>query len=280
MSTILKSLRKLEEEKRTHEKKLNLRDLMIREDRRPPIQSVLNGNPRRWGSGLLLIGTGLAVAVFMFMLMMPAGKTASTTTVPQSGERTAQAASQSSAAKQTGPKLAGVPLSSIPDYSPKKAPAKMEAARPAPAPMKETAPPANPEPATAPAPTAASVAEEPVPQPIPQQEAAESAPADQEIIAALEQVPAQKRTAMEPSPTLPIIRPLSSEEIIPGLKLKGIVFFGEGSEENYLFFTLPGLSIHRLKVGETVMEAKLIEIHPGLAVFDYEGRRVELRVGG
>lgn len=279
MSTILKSLRKLEEEKRTHEKKLNLRDLMIREDRRPPIQSVLNGNPRRWGSGLLLIGTGLAVAVFMFMLMMPAGKTASTTTVPQSGERTAKAASQSSAAKQTGPKLAGVPLSSIPDYSPKKAPAKMEAARPAPTPVKEAAPPANPEPATAPAPTAASVAE-PVPQPVLQEETAESAPADQEIIAALEQVPTQKRTAMEPAPTLPVIRPLGSEEIIPGLKLKGIVFFGEGSEENYLFFTLPGLSIHRLKVGETVMEAKLIEIHPGLAVFDYEGQRVELRVGG
>lgn len=84
---------------------------------------------------------------------------------------------------------------------------------------------------------------------------------------------------MAPAPATTVTRPVMAEEIIPGLKLKGIVFFGEDSKENYLFFTLPGMSIHRLKVGETVEDAKLIAIHPGVAVFEYQGRDVELRVG-
>ncbi len=273
MSTILKSLRKLEEEKRGLERKLNLKDLMIREEKQPRLQTSMRQSSRHWWGGALFIGAGLAIAGFMITLMLPAGKT-STPSGVQGGEGPQASVPVAPGVESKTQALGGVPLSSIPDYShrrPKLNPPFIPRDEP-----RATVPePVEPVPAST-APTAV-VVPGPESEPDPGKPAPQNA--DEQIISAFGQVPAQQRRTLEPSPPPVIIRPAQLEEVIPGFKLKGIVYFSEGSDENYLFFTLPGMSIHRLKVGETVMDARLIEIHPGLAIFDYNNQRVELRVG-
>lgn len=276
MSTILKSLRKLEEEKKNTDKKLNLKEMMIREDARPPVRNAVAGDSRHWWTGLGLLLAGFAVAAFMAFLLWPADKSPDNS--PASKSNPAQALTPSD---ESSSPLGGVPLSSIPDFTqrpPMEDEGVIEEFF-----VEEEPPPAIDEPfdieSNEPAieDVIAPVTEtlkkpEPVIKAKPE--------ANDEIVTALEKVPTQTRSTMEPTPSIPEIIPLESPgETIEGLKLKGIIFYGEGNPENYLLFSYPGMSIHRLQVGQSIAEAKLIEIHPGLAVFEYEGRQIQLKVG-
>ncbi len=276
MSTILKSLRKLEEEKKRIDKKLNLKEMMIREDARPPVSQGVMGKPRHWWAGLGLLLAGLAVAGITAILLWP--------DCNQSTEKNSrQAASNDNKAPRTTendvPKtLGGVPLSSIPDFT-QRAPREDEGAIEEyfieEEPLALESPAVGEEPAVIEPVKTPAVIVETKPEPV-----IDHAPgANDQIINALDQVPTQTRTTLKPSPTLPVIISTESGETIEGLKLKGIIFYGEGSAENYLLFSYPGMSIHRLKVGESIAEAKLLEIHPGLAVFEYQGKHVKLKVG-
>lgn len=270
MSTILKSLRKLEEEKKAHDKKLNLKQMMIREEGRPPVRENPSGRPRHWWTGLGLLLAGFGVAGFMAFLLWPVKNSTDKAEAPITNSQ--QNPNQSGDLSKP---LGGVPLSSIPDFT-ERFPVEDEDVieeffvEEEPAPVLEE-PIATEKP---PEPIALEL-------PVPALEPATTPPleANDQIVEALGQVPTQTRTTLEPTPNIPEIIPLESGESIEGLKLKGIIFYGEGNPENYLLFSYPGMSIHRLKVGETIAEAKLIEIHPGLAVFEFEGRQIEQKVG-
>ena len=269
MSTILKSLRKLEEEKKAHEKKLNLKQMMIREDGRPPVREEVSGHSRNWWTGLGLLLAGFGVAGFMAFLLWPAKNP-----VDKAQDPSANSQQNPTQAGDLSKPLGGVPLSSIPDFT-ERFPIEDEEVieeffveeEPAPA-LEEPVAIEPPEPV-------AVVQPQPVTKPV----ATLQPEANDQIVSALDSVPTQTRTTLEPSPSIPEIIPLDSGESIEGLKLKGIIFYGEGSAENYLLFSYPGMSIHRLQVGQSIAEAKLIEIHPGLAVFEYEGRQIKLKVG-
>ncbi len=277
MSTILKSLRKLEEEKKRPDKKLNLKEMMIREDGRPPVDEQVMGKPGHWWTGLTLLLTGLAIAGFMAFLLWPAEK------IPAEKNISAQASTKSGMPGKTtspvNPKtLGGVPLSSIPDFT-QRGSRELDGVIEDTFIEEELSSGIETEIAIAPAvsvevpePVTVVVSEsEPAPPMKPE--------ANEQIIEALGQVPAQTRSTLDPTPEKLTFLPPESGESIEGLKLKGIIFFGEGSAENYLLFSYPGMSIHRLKVGESIANAKLTAIHPGLAVFEFEGRQIKLKVG-
>ena len=272
MSTILKSLRKLEDEKSVLDKKVKLKDLVIQED--APVKTVEDETPAspQWWMGAVLITAGITVGVAAVWLMQPNSGSNPGMEAPGPSQTAPTVESNSESPDTTGTQ--GVRLSSIPDFT--KRPARPDDG----VIVEEDVEPTDPVPGSMAAPVTETPAVEeatpPAPEPAPQR----PQQASDQIISALADVPVQSRTAISPKPQYPVTLPVEVVEEIPGLKIKGIIFFGEGSPENYLFFTTPEAGgIHRLKVGEGVVGATLQAIHPGRALFDYGGRTVELRVG-
>ncbi len=73
---------------------------------------------------------------------------------------------------------------------------------------------------------------------------------------------------------------LSGPQHIPGLKLKGVIFFSPGNPANSIFIATPTEKNSKLKVGNTVLDATLESIEAQRAIFSYHGKMVEARIGG
>jgi hypothetical protein len=66
---------------------------------------------------------------------------------------------------------------------------------------------------------------------------------------------------------------------IPGLKLKGIIYFDENSPSNYIFYSTAQDKNRKLKIGESAAGAVLEKIYPNKAEFSYLGKRVDVAMG-
>lgn len=66
---------------------------------------------------------------------------------------------------------------------------------------------------------------------------------------------------------------------IPGLKVKGIIFLNSDNPVNHIFVSTPNEKNRKLKVGETLLSATLENIEAQKAVFSYQGQRVEKTIG-
>ena len=66
---------------------------------------------------------------------------------------------------------------------------------------------------------------------------------------------------------------------IPGLKVKGIIFLNSDNPVNHIFVSTPNEKNRKLKVGETLLSATLEGIEAQKAVFSYQGQRVEKAIG-
>jgi hypothetical protein len=66
---------------------------------------------------------------------------------------------------------------------------------------------------------------------------------------------------------------------IPHLKVKGIIFFSPGSSSNHIFVSTPEKNNRKVRVGETVQSAILTHIASNRVVFAYQGENVHLQIG-
>jgi hypothetical protein len=66
---------------------------------------------------------------------------------------------------------------------------------------------------------------------------------------------------------------------IPGLTVKGIIFLNSDNPVNHIFVSTPSEKNRKLKVGETLLSATLEGIEAQKAVFSYQGQRVEKATG-
>ena len=66
---------------------------------------------------------------------------------------------------------------------------------------------------------------------------------------------------------------------ISGLSIKGIIFFSEGNLANYIFASTEQFSSQKLKVGDQVQGAILESIHPNHVIFDDHGRFIAVGMG-
>ncbi|VAX30735.1 hypothetical protein MNBD_NITROSPINAE05-327 [hydrothermal vent metagenome] len=66
---------------------------------------------------------------------------------------------------------------------------------------------------------------------------------------------------------------------IPGLKVKGIIFLNANHPVNHIFVSTPSEKNRKLKVGETLLAATLETIEAQKAIFSYQGQRVEKSIG-
>jgi hypothetical protein len=66
---------------------------------------------------------------------------------------------------------------------------------------------------------------------------------------------------------------------IPNLKVKGIIFFSSSSPSNHIFVSTSESKNHKLRVGDKIISATLMHIESNRVVFSYKGETVHLRIG-
>ena len=67
--------------------------------------------------------------------------------------------------------------------------------------------------------------------------------------------------------------------IIPGLKVKGVIFFSSESPSNHIFVSTPKISNQKVRVGDSIESATLLKIESNGAIFSYQGQRVHQQIG-
>ena len=66
---------------------------------------------------------------------------------------------------------------------------------------------------------------------------------------------------------------------IPGLKVKGIIFFSPDSSSNHILVSNAQSSNHKMRIGDTIDSATLMKIESTGAVFAYQGESVFMGIG-
>ena len=77
----------------------------------------------------------------------------------------------------------------------------------------------------------------------------------------------------------PTIPPTIQSGYIPGIKIKGVIFFDKGSSYNHIIATTENNSNLKLRVGETVQGSVLKSIHPNHVIFFHHNQLIEVSIG-
>ena len=77
----------------------------------------------------------------------------------------------------------------------------------------------------------------------------------------------------------PALPPTIQSGHIPGIKIKGVIFFDKGSSSNHIIATTENNSNLKLRVGETVQGAVLKSIHPNYVIFFHHNQLIEVGIG-
>jgi len=243
MSTILKTLKKLEEDKRLLEKDLDLKELVLQEDRKLPVTLEIS-RKNFMTTGLVLAGLIVVALVFF---NRPSAKN-EVTHFAQSPSVQKPASIQRKAAEPT----VGIPLSNIPEQRQRYEERVSETPQPVikKAPVREIF--------------------QPIAEP-------ESLPHDiNEIRDLIQTATSESRQPQaNPYPEELVSRGIS----IPNLKVKGIIFFTSGSSSNHIFVSTSESKNRKVRVGDTIQSATLMHIESNRVVFSYQGETVHLRIG-
>jgi hypothetical protein len=257
MSTILNTLKKLEEEKSVLEKNVNLKGLLL-QGQESTFPRFARRESRKWGvlGGLAAVGVLCAGLVMYFMFFSePRSSRAENVSLPKKAPLI-QKIKKPPEKVATSP---GIPLSGIPDTEPvEEDDLLMDEDFFGPedvlSPMVEASPP--------------SIIEQPEPK-----GSAEIREIESLIQAAT--IPSQVTSqSLEEQ-----VSALRGAQHIPGLKLKGIIFFSPDNPANHVFVATPADKNKKLKVGDTLLGSILESIEAQKAIFSYQGQRVEAHIG-
>jgi hypothetical protein len=262
MSTILNTLKKLEEEKSVLEKNIDLKGLLLHGQESVYPQVIERGS-RKWGTiGVLIIGGVLLGGLMVYFF------NSSKTTLPKI--KPSFVLKPSSPAPEEKKPLAqaktspGFPLARIPEIVPR-----------------ATTPDAMIDPMKDDdffGPEDALI----LPVETTSPDIAESGPEGSEEIREIQSL---IQTATETSgigsqgfEEIPTFAP-NNPQNIPGLKVKGIIFLNSDNPFNHIFVSTSNEKNRKLKVGETLLTATLEAIEAQKAVFSYQGQRVTITIG-
>jgi len=264
MSTILKTLKKLEEEKSVLDPSLDLKRLVLDGDSPPESRG------RGWRSkkvfvfaSLMFLGLGLGLG---YLLNFPGQGMEKPLPVTPA---TSPAAVPDSAPQATGPSPVGVSLAAIPEGPEgidlsglEEEGVYYEILARDPVEENPAASPASPDEETGPAVgVSAPVADSPPPAD-PRTPAADSQP----------QIP-EKSAPEEP------LALVLSDITIPGLVVKGVIYFSDGSDSNYILASTRKRDGLKLKAGDSVQGATLVEVRRDSAIFSYQGKLTRVPIG-
>lgn len=239
MSTILKTLRKLEEDKKTLDQKLDLKEMLLKEDITSP---KLIKSDRRTFFLLTAVVTGLLIAGVVFYHWAPNYETPSSPKHVLNKTPTQKTVSFKDSSRPRA--FEGVPMTAI---SSNELVSKAEPNK--------------------------SLSSKPFTELLPEKTTPVSTSRDTEEI---KKFMGSTVALTKKQPTLP---PTIQSGHIPGIKIKGVIFFDKGSSSNHIIATTKNNSNLKLRIGETVQGAVLKSIHPNYVIFFHHNQLIEVGIG-
>ena len=239
MSTILKTLRKLEEDKNTLDQKLDLKGMLLKEDITSQKSIKLD---RRNFFLLMAMATGLLITGVAFYPWAPNYETPSSPKHVLNKTPTQQTTPSKDSFSPHA--FEGVPMAAISSN--------------------ELASKAEPN---------KSSSSKPFTELLPEETTPVSNSSDAEEIKKF------MRSTVALTKKQPTIPPTIQSGHIPGIKIKGVIFFDKGSSSNHIIATTENNSNLKLRVGEAVQGAVLKSIHPSHVIFLYHDQLIEVGIG-
>jgi len=239
MSTILKTLRKLEEDKNTLDQKLDLKGMLLKEDITSP-KSIKSD--RRKFFLLTAMVTGLLIAGVVFYHWAPNYETPSSPKHVLNKTPTQKTVPFKDSSRPRA--FEGVPMTAI---SSNELVSKAEPNK--------------------------SLSSKPFTELLPEKTTPVSTSSDTEEI---KKFMGSTVALTKKQSTIP---PTIQSGHIPGIKIKGVIFFDKGSSSNHIIATTENNSNLKLRVGETVQGAVLKSIHPNYVIFFHHNQLIEVGIG-
>ena len=239
MSTILKTLRKLEEDKNTLDQKLDLKGMLLKED--TTSQKSIKSDQRKFFL-LTAMVTGLLIAGVAFYHWAPNYETPSSPKHVLNKTPTQKTVPFKDSSRPRA--FEGVPMTAI---SSNELVSKAEPNK--------------------------SLSSKPFTELLPEKTTPVSTSSDTEEI---KKFMGSTVALTKKQPTLP---PTIQSGHIPGIKIKGVIFFDKGSSSNHIIATTENNSNLKLRVGETVQGAVLKSIHPNYVIFFHHNQLIEVGIG-
>ena len=249
MSTILETLKKLEEDKRRLEKNLDLKKLVLQEDRKPSSHKLLKISSKKFMSVGQVIA-GILIGLALVWGFKPSAKN-EVTHFSQANP----AQKPPRIFKKRSGATVGIPLSNIPEYRKRY---EENISENPPSVLEAFAPPPVLE----------------IRQPFAEPEAL-----PREINEIRDLIQTAKLAAEQHEPFAYPVELATRGISIPRLKVKGIIFFSQGSSSNHIFVATSESKNRKIRVGDTVQSATLMHIESNRVVFSYRGENVHLRIG-
>jgi len=249
MSTILETLKKLEEDKRLLEKNLDLKKLVLQEDRKPSSYKLLKISSKKFTS----VGQVIAGILIGLALVWGFKPSAKNEVIHFSQANPAQ--KPPLIYKKRSGATVGIPLSNIPEYRQRY---EENISENPPSVLEAFAPPPVLE----------------IRQPFAEPEAL-----PREINEIRDLIQTAKLAAEQHEPFAYPVELATRGISIPRLKVKGIIFFSQGSSSNHIFVATSESKNRKIRVGDTVQSATLMHIESNRVVFSYRGENVHLRIG-
>jgi hypothetical protein len=239
MSTILKTLRKLEEEKSLLNQKLNLEEMLLKEDSAYPKLTRFG----RWKFFLLIIAV---LAAFLIAERVTFYRPAPNHDAPSPKKHSAKEKPKQqtivpvqSSNFQT---FEGIPMAAIPSNKLISKPETKLRSKPF-----------------------------------------TKLPSDESLLTATSPNIVEVENIIRPSPILikkkSILEPPTQSGHISGIKIKGIIFFDNGSSSNHIIATTESNSNLKLRAGEAFQDAVVKSIHPNHVIFLHHDHLIEVAIG-
>ena len=257
MSTILKTLKKLEEEKSVLEKGLDLKELLLQDE-----ENLFFNSPSETHRKIFLISAILFGGIVLGLFWKWKGSPPENQVVRASPPNTDYYKTPAPVKNQYITPVPGIPLSNIPEQE---KPYQGSAVgnnfyaveKEIPKNVERTIEPAKP-------PTVLARSN-------PQKHQRQDVYEIQSLIATA------KSLADEPEEIF--IPQINKSLSTPDLKVKGIIFFSPESSSNHIFVSTPKSNNHKMRVGDSIDSATLMKIESTGAVFTYQGETAFLNIG-
>lgn len=253
MSTILNTLKKLEEEKSVLEKNINLKGLLLQDQEFAYPKAQRQGPRTRGLLGGLMVGGALLGGLALYFFLVP--ETAFPVMENTRPLKNPPAIPEVKKAFGKAPANPGVPLARISK-----------------APPEDIEDPYWDEDFFRPEDEFPLITKD---APIPEVEEPEGAAEIREIETLIQTAAAELESPVREEWAFA----LSGAQGIPGLNLRGIIFFSSNNPANHIFVATHDESNRKLRVGDAMSGATLETIEAQKAVFSYGGRLVETLIG-
>ena len=239
MSTILKTLRKLEEDKNALDQKLDLKGMILKED--VTSEKSIKSDRRKFFL-LIAMVTGLLIAGVVFYHWAPNYETPSSPKHVLNKTQTQQTIPFKDSSRPRA--FEGVPMTAI---SSNELVSKAEPNK--------------------------SLSSKPFTELLPEETTPVSTSSDTEEIKKF------MRSTVALTKKQPTLPPTIQSGHILGIKIKGVIFFDKDSSFNHIIATTENNSNLKLRVGETVQGAVLKSIHPNYVLFFHDNQLIKVGIG-